>query len=250
MKLNPSRRIVLSVITILAVGSVTVLAQAGRKTGRTTGDMRDHQSEFALGKYLPYEGLGTVDLLDDGTLAIELGGTRWVDDEPVQEGTSDMFLFDLNSTGVSLIQHNGEYFIDVDGGELAARSLDARRVVRTVLPERKNVDISSQRYAVYSETGTLRVNVTADAVMTVTVEDEDTGGRLFSFLGILILDSVAAPQFASGGYPGTAQPAGPQPGSNCHATCPGGRSCDINCGTEGCQAWCRGKEPKCMCLSN
>lgn len=231
----------------LVIGAAMVHAGDGRKVTRSGEDVRQHSSEIALAKYLPYEGLGTVDLIDDGTLAIELGGLRWIDDEPVIVEPQQFFLLELGGTGISLVHHNGESFVDANGGELARRGLDVRNVVRTTLPERTSINSSSTRFSVLSVTGALSVTLDENAAVSISVDDVETGIQLFSFYGLLVTDTTGA-AVASGDYP-TAQPAGPRPGSDCHATCPGGASCDIYCGPQGCAAWCSGKKPKCMCLA-
>jgi len=240
-------RVVLLLTSLTILACVPLLARAQRKTVRDADGLRGHVTDFALAKYLPYDGLGTVDLLDDSTLAIELGGLQWVDDEPLRVPPNEFFAFTLNDSGVSLVQHEGKTFIDVNGEALIERGLAPERVVRTTLPPRAAVDLAGKRYAVYSETGRLHIDLREDGMVSYSVEDEQTGEPLFSFRALLVTNQTDATQIASGGP--VAQPVYPKPGSNCHATCPGGRSCDINCGTEGCAAWCRGKKPKCMCLA-
>lgn len=158
----------------LYVGCMTPghAGEAGR--AREGQASRPASPESPFNVEMPYEGPASVDLLDDGTLVLEIGPTAipwwpaieeanangssegprvpWGAAEGV-ENSGGVYFFPLDTTGLTLVEDGNELFLDKDGAQVRARGLRARRVIQTPVADGDVVDTASQRYALLSVVG-------------------------------------------------------------------------------------------------
>lgn len=204
---------------------------------------------------LPYDGFGSVAILDDGSLIVELGGEEILDSETGEwlgHRPLDVLFLNINvNRGMQLYRMGRFVFLgSSDGSALAQRGLDSARVSLTSFKRSTGPDETA--YALYTFTGrTLLQYDAATRRLHLVVDDTDHGGLRFEAeetLGVPVrkfdAQETTIPNSSDDGPALLLAPV--VSSSVCSANCEGG-SCSISCGSGGCRSYCDGRTPVCRC---
>ncbi len=213
----------------------------------------------------PYEGPGTVDVLDDGTMVVFLGKPLVFEKGAgkVVAGATEFFLLALDPANSRLVEQKGAFFIDRDGEALRELGLSEQHVQITPFFGRPEA-LTHSRYSVMSISGDLAVSydqssgaIELDISGVSALMDEVDVAQYFSYKGNLKpLKSAQTSNSSLLNAPKNADSGGevrggpdPQPsGPTCSVTCPGGANCQITCPSgKAAVCFCRGPNPICEC---
>lgn len=203
---------------------------------------------------LPYEGFGSVTIVDDGTLIIEIGGaaTTLHDEDDVEFegiGPYDAIAYQIDMSGLSLVEHRGQVFLDNNGVELRARGLRPREVFRTVFPAPDQIDANRAPTALVWFTGELQLSFDAQtAQLVLRIEDSEETGRVFTLAAPVVSDAKNRRRSEEGGIVLTPLEGHAVGASSCSITCSKG-SGSVNCSESGCKCVCKAGKPVCICTN-
>ena len=226
------------------------------------GDAAGEAAELtpSLAAALPYDGYGSVAILDDGILLITLGGEIVAEDrDPTDSAT---YLGQLDTSGLTLVEHDGEVFLDKNGVHIAARGLSPEQMTRQGFQDAAALEPDTPRQALVEIRGDLDLSynsVTGDLTVagtgmedprrklrfTVRVGDTPGGGGDGQ-------DPVCASSSSGDGLtPGETpiwlnQPS--EMSSACSVSCKHG-DCTITCNSTGCKTYCSSGQPVCICTN-
>ena len=205
---------------------------------------------------LPYHGYGTLAILNDGTLVIDVGG-ELVYDAAADEFTvasMETIAYRIDTAGLSLVEHRGEVFLDRNGAQVADRGLTRERVSVTPFPAPNSADGESHRRSIMDFSGDLDLRFDpANHELALTITDTtDTGESGMTF-------TLAAP-VVSGPLqkrdPGSREVGQDLPGGEENdaitltaAAAAWSASCSVDCTNGSCSISCSKKGALCSCSS-
>lgn len=189
---------------------------------------------------LPYSGFGTVWLLENGMLIIDVGGEAVVDEEGETKIASSVETigFQIDTAGVSLVSHRGDYLLDRQGRHVRQRGWEGKQLTVTQLDA--GVDEDRDLHSLMEISGKLDVAFDRET-KTLLVEVADVlRGHRFSVQALVNFsasqgDVAPVGRTLDDGFvqlvPAVAWTA------SCDTTCTGG-NCDITCVKKMAQCWC------------
>lgn len=207
------------------------------------------------GVHFPYDGSGVLEIIDDGTVLLQVNG-EGVFDEVTGEviPTLENIAFRISPVGLALIENNSHLFLDRGGVQARLEALPAgnQKVEYFEIPSKVEDAENTVRTLLYLSGKISLAFDEAQSRISITAEDTESR-RSFSTVAI-----VKAPSsFNNGVVAGTSGlnelEADFLPdyvfASSCSACCgPQGQySCSVNC-PKACQAGCRGSTPFCECI--
>ncbi len=207
---------------------------------------------------LPYQGFGAVVIVDDGTLLIALGGeVRREDDStltsPFPSG-SEILQYQLNTSGLAIIESKGRVFLDRNGNQLRKRGLRERQVSVTSFADGPNDAPNS----LYDFTGDLKVAFDAKKqVISVAIADTESSRMTFNLSAPIVAgsqtDEMADSRYDNGAIADSLEDESillepPLPDSQCNISCASG-SGSVTCTNSGCKCICVVTRPECICTN-
>lgn len=243
--------VVMSVLVVLGC-SVSRAQQKAQLRYIKSADKAVPLSQYAL----PYQGLGAVVIVDDGTLLIEVGGQL---DEDVEASlvSDEAIAYQLDTSGLRVIERGGEVFLDQNGKQLSEQGLRERQV--TVIPFVNTANPNPT--ALFEFTGQLDLNFdAATGLLSVTITDTESSGQAFHLSAPIQIAKPAATQgkvllVDSNAIAASDNPNDPivlfsmgEMKSKCSIACNNGNG-SIECTRRGCICICKTNgEPKCECV--
>lgn len=204
---------------------------------------------------VPYAGFGSVMIVNDGTIIIEIGGKETVeyaddDEETLTVSPYDAIAFHMDITGLALVDAGGEVFLDRGGKQIAERGLSPKRVFRTLFPEASAIEQNSPRHALAWFTGDLRLAFDRNSkVLTVRAKDTEDTDRLFTLSAPVVqADGMTLNENDEIALIIQSESTVADGSSNCSISCPRG-SASINCSNSGCNCVCKSGSPSCKCTN-
>ena len=190
----------------------------------------------------PYTGYGQIVILDDATLIVILRETVTKDDgdESAPGEVLDRVGYDLDTTGLSLVEYGDQVFLDRNGMQLQRRGLTADQVSTVSFDGAGRAPSTDGNDILDNFSG--EINLRSDRLsgsLFISVLDDETK-RLFTVT--LGASRAVGTGSASRGGGGT-----PVPTSQCSITeCRGGDG-SITCVGKGCKCICLAGDPTCTC---
>lgn len=208
-------------------------------------------SEYSL----PYFGHGSVDIIDDGMLLIQLDGnevalTHNNDAEQLLMGAVDAVIFKMNTAGLTIIEKNNEVFLDRNQRNLRERNLNINQVTQINFPKKEKLIEQKTRQALVSLTGTLEFDYDEfTGILYLDINDSRSGKSFSLEAPVVSFDQAGSNTNRSleknNNYSITLNTVDIAD-STCSATCDKG-SCSISCSGV-CLAGCRSNgNPYCTC---
>jgi hypothetical protein len=199
---------------------------------------------------LPYHGYGSVTIVDDGTILVEMGGketiTYWDDQESVEQTPYDAVAYRIDTTGLALVQAGNEVYFDRKGKQIQMRGLRSNRVFRTMFPDSDARDPNAPPTAIAWFTGDLTVAFNdATSVLTLSAKDTEGTGRVFTFQGRVVTGAPVDSSQVDDDLVLVVVSAG---SSECSVICAQG-SGNISCTNTGCKCVCKSGMPSCICTN-
>lgn len=256
-------------VLALALGCVTAGWGRDENPTRKKVDVSTIGPGFALENHqLPYAGFGSVSILDDGFLLIQLGGEDKTDPETGEFmgiTPQDVIGLQINAAqGWGLIQAGRELFLDRhNSAEMASRGLKGSQANRTSF--RQGLVETDTVFVLHTLVGPMTFNYDAAAGrIRLTLDDTEKSG-----LRLGMDEDLGTAHGSVVAKSGSFQPAEPTDltaegpallrividpsplalllSAECSVGCSGG-SCSVICNTGGCRAVCEGSTPECKCV--
>lgn len=191
----------------------------------------------------PYAGYGEVFILDDATLVLSVREmvTKDGSDEYVPGEVLDRIMYDLDTTGLSLVAHGDKVFLDRGGMQLQRRGLTADDVIAVPFDGAERAPSKNGNAVLDSFSGDM--NLRSDrrsGSLFVSVLDDETK-RLFT------VTLLGASRPADGDADPAAREAEAQQSRCTISGCRDGGSGSITCVGKGCKCVCIAGDPVCSC---
>jgi hypothetical protein len=172
-------------VSVLAFVVLFVCAAPNNGSDRT-GRSDTRYSEYALPlteNEVPYQGYGEVDILNDGTVVIQINGALYVnpvtDDMKVEP--EDALAYKIDPTDLRLVESDGFYFLDRGGEQIAERGLREHEVKTTAIDGVIKAKKAGTRVALVSLYGDLDLDFDArTGVLSVSIIDTRRGYEAFA----------------------------------------------------------------------
>ncbi|MBU0719658.1 MAG: hypothetical protein KJ749_15545 [Planctomycetes bacterium] len=186
---------------------------------------------------LPYEGEGSVAVLNNGLLMIEVQDRSIIDVDGWPQRLAHYFAMDTE--GLTLAEANGEWFLDANDAVIRQKGLSPRKVSYVSFDDDVVAEFASARETLLSMTGEMCLAFDSEKE-AYQLEIRDSEGTNESF----------RVQF---------RPAAKSNQGSSEAGGKGSCSCSANCGGEGrssctmadcpyhCVCYCDGDRPVCLC---
>ncbi len=244
----------LGLIVCLLLLAVCVAADRNPKREVKTLSPRLKLTEYTL----PYQGYGEVDILDDATIVVQLGGElvgnlETDDDADIWIAPIEEFAFRMNPVGLSLVEHQGGVLLDRGGTQDRARrvAVGLGNVVPFRVPAPNDVPVTPIALASFS--GPMSLGYDAAGRLVLSITDAEEPARTFTFRPTYgsgeAMGADGAPVQKPGDDTVILMGEGPPIGwtAGCSANCSGG-SCSISCTNQGASCYCKGSTPVCRCV--
>lgn len=195
----------------------------------------------------PYAGYGEVFILDDATVIVAVRELITPDggDAPVPGELLDRAFFDLDITGLSLVEHGNRVFLDRNGMQLQRRGLSANDVTASPFEGARRAPVKNGNTVLDSFSGDMKLRSdNRSGSLFVSVLDAETK-RLFT----VTLVGISRP---GGADPDAAARDGDDEvqESTCDISgCRNGGSGSITCPGKGCKCVCIAGDPVCSCTA-
>ncbi|MBI4717692.1 MAG: hypothetical protein HY763_07810 [Planctomycetes bacterium] len=250
---------VLAGVGLLGLGCLS--AGLGRQPAeaRPAGAQQADRSVAPLA--LPYHGYGTVDVLDDGLIVVEIGGRVLFDpdaeDGPVIE-PSRTIAYRVDPHRARLVRREAVLVVEGVVPPGVADLSDSSATI-TTFRDPAAAARPATRHALVTLSGDLSVALTdSDGSLSLSMVDQADHGWTLALSGRLVRGANALHEVSEAADAGAADP-GSGPGlflypaeaesSACSVECRKGAA-NINCNNKGCACWCSNGVPRCRCIDH
>lgn len=233
---------------VLSLGCATALRAA--ETGESDEIKLPNLRLSAFADETPYAGYGEVFILDDATLLVSLREMVTEDgaDESVPGEELDRMFYDLDATGLSLVEYGDRVFLDRNGTHLRRLGLTAEQVNAVPFDGAGRAPSTNGNVILDSFSGDLNLRWDRRSnSLFVSVLDDETA-RLFA----VTLVGTSRPADANADAAARGDPPDPQPPMQSHCSvenCQSGGSGSITCVGKGCTCVCIHRDPVCGCTT-